>query len=50
MGTGIICHGKSSPHAIKNAILEALEMEKLNINELISRDLEGGISNMAEVV
>jgi glycerol-3-phosphate acyltransferase PlsX len=49
-GTGIICHGKSSPHAIKNAILEALEMEKLNINELISRDLEGGISKMAEVV
>ena len=38
-GTGIICHGKSSAHAIKNAILEAAEMEKLNINDVISRDL-----------
>jgi len=49
-GTGIICHGKSSSHAIMNAILEAVEMEKLNINELISRDLEGGISNIAEAL
>ena len=49
-GTGIICHGKSSAHAIKNAILEALEMEKLNINEAISRDLADTSSTMAEVI
>jgi len=49
-GTGIICHGKSSSHAIQNAILEALEMEKLNINEAISRDLENGKRTMTEVM
>ncbi len=49
-GTGIICHGKSSAHAIKNAILEAVEMEKLGINEIISRDLQDGISTMTGVV
>ena len=48
-GTGIICHGKSSAHAIKNAILEAVEMEKLGINEIISRDLHDGISALAGV-
>ena len=31
-GIGIICHGKSSSHAIKNAILEAAKMAKGNIN------------------
>jgi glycerol-3-phosphate acyltransferase PlsX len=40
-GTVIICHGKSSAFAIKNALLEAMEMEKLNINEVITRDLSG---------
>lgn len=37
-GIGIICHGKSSSHAIKNAILEAAKMAKGNINKVI---LEG---------
>jgi len=37
-GVGIICHGKSSSHAIKNAILEAEKMAKGNINHDI---LEG---------
>jgi glycerol-3-phosphate acyltransferase PlsX len=32
-GIGIICHGKSSSHAIKNAILEAAKMAKGNINK-----------------
>lgn len=40
-GTTIICHGKSSAFAIKNALLEAMEMENLNINEVITRDLLG---------
>ncbi len=31
-GTGIICHGKSSPQAIKNAILIAAKMVRNNIN------------------
>jgi phosphate acyltransferase len=31
-GIGIICHGKSSAQAIKNAILEAAKMVKRNIN------------------
>ncbi len=37
-GVGIICHGKSSSHAIKNAILEAEKMAKGDINHDI---LEG---------
>lgn len=32
-GVGIICHGKSSAHAIKNAVLEAEKMAKGNINQ-----------------
>jgi len=38
-GVGIICHGKSSSHAIKNAILEAAEMVKRNINRDILESL-----------
>lgn len=34
-GIAIICHGKSSSHAIKNAILEATKMVKNNVNERI---------------
>lgn len=49
-GTGIICHGKSSAHAIKNAILEAQEMEKRNINETISVELQKGLNNNSEAM
>lgn len=38
-GVGIICHGKSSAHAIKNAILEAAKMVKRNINQDILENL-----------
>jgi len=38
-GVGIICHGKSSSHAIKNAILEAAKMVKRNINKDILETL-----------
>ena len=38
-GVGIICHGKSSAHAIKNAILEAAKMAKGNINKDILESL-----------
>ncbi|PHR30601.1 MAG: phosphate--acyl-ACP acyltransferase [Desulfotalea sp.] len=37
-GIGIVCHGKSSAHAIKNAVIEAGKMAKGNINHDI---LEG---------
>lgn len=47
-GTGIICHGKSSSHAIKNAIFQAMDMEKLNINEVIFRDLSDGMTSKTE--
>ncbi len=49
-GTGIICHGKSSAYAIKNAIIEAMEMERLNINDTITRDLEKGMFGLAKGV
>ncbi|MDR3630564.1 MAG: phosphate acyltransferase PlsX [Desulfocapsaceae bacterium] len=38
-GTGIVCHGKSSGQAIKNAIFEAVHMVRNNINDVIARDL-----------
>ncbi len=38
-GTGIICHGKSSPQAIKNAILEAVTMVKNNVNRGIAESI-----------
>jgi phosphate acyltransferase len=38
-GTGIVCHGKSSSLAIKNAILAAVHMVRNNVNEVIARDL-----------
>ena len=47
-GTGIICHGKSNALAIKNAIIVAMEMERLTINEVISRDLEEGLAGSAK--
>ncbi len=45
-GIGIICHGKSSSHAIKNAILEAAKMARGNINKDILESL--AISNFVE--
>jgi phosphate acyltransferase len=38
-GIGIVCHGKSSSHAIKNAILEAAKMAQGNINKDILESL-----------
>jgi glycerol-3-phosphate acyltransferase PlsX len=38
-GTGIVCHGKSSAQAIKNAILEAVHMVRNNVNDVIARNL-----------
>ncbi len=41
-GTGLICHGQSSSQAIKNAIVGASKMVKLNINQDILRSLDTG--------
>lgn len=38
-GIGLICHGQSSAHAIKNAIMEAAKMAKGNINRDILASL-----------
>jgi glycerol-3-phosphate acyltransferase PlsX len=38
-GTGIVCHGKSSAQAIKNAILEANKMVRNNVNTDILKSL-----------
>ncbi len=38
-GTGIICHGQSSPQAIKNAILVAAKMVKNNVNLGIAENI-----------
>ena len=39
-GIGIVAHGKSSSHAIKNAILEAAQMQRNKVNESILKMLE----------
>lgn len=39
-GVGIVCHGQSSSHAIKNAILQAATMADGNITQKIQRGLE----------
>lgn len=41
-GTGLICHGKSSSHAMKNAIIGASKMVQLNINQDIMQSLGSG--------
>ena len=42
-GIGIVCHGKSSALAIKNAIIGAAEMDRLKLNDLIAGDLAKGV-------
>ncbi len=39
-GVGIVCHGKSNSHAIKNAILQAATMAEGNISKTIQESLE----------
>ncbi len=46
-GIGIVCHGKSSAFAIKNAIIGAFEIERLKLNDVIARDLSQGIGSGA---
>lgn len=41
-GTGLICHGKSNSHAMKNAIIGASKMVELNINQDIMQSLGSG--------
>ncbi|SDO81457.1 phosphate acyltransferase PlsX [Desulforhopalus singaporensis] len=41
-GVGFICHGKSTSHAIKNAIIKAAQMAKGNINRDILASLAAG--------
>ena len=42
-GIGIVCHGKSSALAIKNAIIGAAEMDRLKLNDVIAGDLAKGV-------
>ena len=46
-GIGIVCHGKSSALAIKNAIAGAAEMERLKLNDVIAADLAKGFDTVA---
>jgi len=47
-GICIICHGKSSSYAIKNAILEAAKMVKSNVNERIVEKLTADKARVAK--
>lgn len=46
-GIGIVCHGKSSSLAIKNAIIGAAEMDRLKLNDVIAGDLAKGFDTVA---
>jgi glycerol-3-phosphate acyltransferase PlsX len=46
-GIGIVCHGKSSALAIKNAIAGAAEMERLKLNDVIAADLAKGFDSVS---
>jgi glycerol-3-phosphate acyltransferase PlsX len=43
-GISIICHGRSSPKAIKNAIGRAKGLAESRLNELIQRDIEESLA------
>jgi glycerol-3-phosphate acyltransferase PlsX len=43
-GVTIICHGRSSPKAIKNAIRRAKGLVESSLNELIQRDIEESLT------
>src|SRR5262249_42906438 len=43
-GITIICHGRSSGKAIKNAILRAKRFAEGRVNELIQRDIEESLA------
>ncbi len=45
-GVGIVCHGKSSAHAIKNAILEAVKMVENDVNKRIYKDISTNRNSM----
>jgi glycerol-3-phosphate acyltransferase PlsX len=48
-GVTVICHGKSSSRAIKNAILNAQKFVELGINDKIEERFKGMVSNVASV-
>jgi glycerol-3-phosphate acyltransferase PlsX len=48
-GVVIICHGKSSPRAIRNAILMAQRFVSYGINEHIEERFRGSVSSLAKV-
>jgi glycerol-3-phosphate acyltransferase PlsX len=43
-GICIICHGRSSSKAIKNAIMRAKGLAESRVNELIQRDIEESLA------
>jgi len=48
-GVVIICHGKSSPRAVRNAILMAQRFVSYGINEHIEERFKGSVSGLAKV-
>ncbi|RMH05748.1 MAG: phosphate--acyl-ACP acyltransferase, partial [Nitrospirae bacterium] len=44
-GVCMICHGRSSAKAIKNAILRAKSLVEVGVIERIQRDIEGTLSH-----
>jgi len=48
-GVNIICHGRSNPNAIKNAIRVAAEFAQARVTEKIAVELDGGGSGIAGI-
>ncbi|MBF0343740.1 MAG: phosphate acyltransferase PlsX [Nitrospirae bacterium] len=47
-GTCIICHGRSTSKAIRNAVRVANQVVKININKIISDAIEGSLNDIKE--
>ena len=47
-GISMICHGRSSAKAIKNAIRRAKGMAEGRVNELIQRDIEESLAQVGQ--
>lgn len=49
-GVTIICHGSSTPKAIRNAIKEAVKMVSEGLNQIIQQELESQLQNGVRLV
>ena len=49
-GVSIICHGSSTPKAIRNAVKEAVKMVSEGLNQIIQQELASQLQNGVKLV